>query len=56
MIFRKAVIIKYKIKDIKRILNIKEETLRYYDNQDIIKTSRDGMIGIYATEEVARIK
>lgn len=41
MIFGKEDIMKYKIKDVKRILNIKEETLRYYDNQNIIKTSRD---------------
>jgi DNA-binding transcriptional MerR regulator len=32
---------RYKINDVKRILNIKEETLRYFDKKNIIKTTRD---------------
>ncbi len=32
---------KYKISDVKRILNISEDTLRYFDNKKIIKTTRD---------------
>ncbi|GEM_PF-2298142 len=32
---------KYKISDVKRILNISEDTLRYFDNKKIIKTIRD---------------
>lgn len=32
---------KYRINEVKNILNIKEETLRYYDNKNIIKTIRD---------------
>lgn len=32
---------KYKISEVKRILNISEDTLRYFDNKKIIKTVRD---------------
>ncbi len=32
---------KYKISDVKRILNISEDTLRYFDNKKIINTIRD---------------
>ncbi len=32
---------KYKISDVKHILNISEETLRYFDNKNIINTIRD---------------
>lgn len=32
---------KYKVSDVKRILNISEDTIRYFDNQKIIRTNRD---------------